>query len=42
MSKSYLEELERGDKNNPSFLKVISIANILNIKVDDLIKKDSN
>ncbi len=39
ISKSYLEELEREDKNNPSFIKVVSIAHALNIKVDDLIKK---
>lgn len=38
ISKSYLEELEREEKTNPSFLKVVSIAHALNIKVDDLIK----
>lgn len=37
ISKSYLEELERGDKRNPSFDKVVVLANILGCKVDDLI-----
>lgn len=39
ISKSYLEELERGDKNNPSFSKVVYIADALGVKVDDLILK---
>ncbi|MBC2581862.1 helix-turn-helix domain-containing protein [Clostridium sp. DJ247] len=37
ISKSYLEELERGDKRNPSFDKVVVLAKILGCKVDDLI-----
>lgn len=37
ISKSYLEELERGDKKNPSFVKVVVLAKILMCKVDDLI-----
>ena len=37
ISKSYLEELERGDKKNPSFDKVVVLATILGCKVDDLI-----
>ncbi|KAJ51150.1 transcriptional regulator with XRE-family HTH domain [Clostridium tetanomorphum] len=37
ISKSYLEELERGDKNNPSLQKVVVLANILCCKLDDLI-----
>lgn len=37
ISKSYLEELERGDKRNPSLEKVIVLAKVLGCKVDDLI-----
>lgn len=37
ISKSYLEELERGDKRNPSFQKVVVLAKILRCRVDDLI-----
>ena len=37
ISKSYLEELEREDKKNPSFDKVVVIARILGCKIDDLI-----
>lgn len=37
ISKSYLEELERGDKKNPSLEKVIVIAKVLRCKIDDLI-----
>lgn len=37
ISKSYLEELERGDKKNPSLNKVVYIANALGVKVDELI-----
>lgn len=37
ISKSYLEELERGDKKNPSLSKVIVLAEVLRCKVDDLI-----
>lgn len=37
ISKSYLEELERGDKKNPSFKKVVVLANILRCKLDDLV-----
>ncbi len=36
ISKSYLEELERGDKKNPSFQKVEVLAKILCCKLDDL------
>lgn len=37
ISKSYLEELERGDKKNPSLEKIAVIAEILGCKIDDLI-----
>lgn len=37
ISKSYLEELERGDKKNPSLQKIVVLANILCCKVDDLL-----
>lgn len=37
ISKSYLEELERGDKSNPSFQKVVVLAKVLRCRVDDLI-----
>lgn len=37
ISKSYLEELERGDKKNPSLQKVTVLANVLRCKIDDLI-----
>ena len=37
ISKSYIEELERGDKLNPAFNKVVFIAEVLGVKVDDLI-----
>ncbi len=37
ISKSYLEELERGDKMNPSFKKVVVLAKVLRCKVDELI-----
>lgn len=39
ISKSYIEELERGDKKNPSFNKVVMIASALGIQLDDLILK---
>lgn len=39
ISKSYLEELERGDKTNPSLQKVEVLARILCCKLDDLIVK---
>lgn len=39
ISKSYLEELERGDKKNPSFQKIEVLARILCCKLDDLIFK---
>ncbi|AKL97115.1 hypothetical protein CACET_c36870 [Clostridium aceticum] len=39
ISKSYIEELERGDKKNPSFNKVVSIAAALGIRIDDLVVK---
>lgn len=37
ISKSYIEELERGTKSNPSLSKIVSIAKVLGIKVDELI-----
>ncbi len=37
ISKSYIEELERGDKVNPAFNKVVILAEALGVKVDDLI-----
>lgn len=37
ISKSYLEELERGDKINPSLQKVVVLAKVLRCRVDDLI-----
>jgi len=37
ISKSYIEELERGTKINPSFNKVVCIAQLLGAKVDELI-----
>ncbi len=37
ISKSYLEELERGDKKNPSFEKIEVLANVLCCKLDDLV-----
>ncbi len=37
ISKSYIEELERGTKHNPAFNKVVSLAEALNVKVDELI-----
>ncbi|WP_334300600.1 helix-turn-helix domain-containing protein [Alkaliphilus flagellatus] len=37
MSKSYIEELERGTKQNPSFNKVVALAQALGVKVDELI-----
>ncbi|WP_243136907.1 helix-turn-helix domain-containing protein [Alkaliphilus serpentinus] len=39
ISKSYIEELERGTKINPSLNKVISIAEVLGAKIDELILK---
>lgn len=39
ISKSYLEELERGDKKNPSFEKVVYIAHALGVQVDELVLK---
>ncbi len=37
ISKSYLEELERGDKKNPSLKKIEVLANIFCCKLDDFI-----
>lgn len=37
ISKSYIEELERGTKQNPAFNKVVILAEVLGVKVDDLI-----
>lgn len=36
LSKSYIEELERGDKINPSFSTVEKLADALNVMIDDL------
>lgn len=36
ISKSYLEELERGSKANPSFNIIETIATILRVNIDDL------
>lgn len=36
ISKSYLEELERGSKDNPSFNIIETIATILRVNIDDL------
>jgi transcriptional regulator with XRE-family HTH domain len=36
VSKSYLEELERGDKHNPSFNVIETIAIVLGVSVDEL------
>lgn len=36
LSKSYVEELERGDKCNPSFTTVEKLADALNVLIDDL------
>lgn len=37
ISKSYLQELERGDKKNPSFQKIVVLSQVLRCKIDDLI-----
>lgn len=37
ISKSYIEELERGTKQNPAFNKVVVLTKVLGVKVDDLI-----
>ena len=37
ISKSYIEELERGTKHNPAFNKVVLLAETLGAKVDELI-----
>ncbi|GAA0739984.1 helix-turn-helix transcriptional regulator [Clostridium oceanicum] len=37
ISKSYLEELERGDKMNPSFEKIVVLSQVLRCKLDDLV-----
>lgn len=36
ISKSYIEEIERGDKINPSFKTVEKLADALNVLIDDL------
>lgn len=36
ISKTYLEELERGSKRNPSFNVVETISIILKVQLDDL------
>ncbi len=40
ISKSYLEELERGDKTNPSLSKMEVLSSILCCGLDDLILKE--
>lgn len=42
ISKSYLEELERGDKKNPSFEKIEVLASVLCCKLDDLVLRVEN
>lgn len=37
ISKSYIEELERGTKKNPAFNKVVLLAEVLGVKIDDLV-----
>lgn len=37
ISKSYIQELERGTKQNPAFNKVVLIAKALGVKIDDLL-----
>lgn len=37
ISKSYIEELERGTKQNPSFNKVVILAKILGVNVVELV-----
>lgn len=39
ISKSYLEELERGDKRNPSLRKLEVLASVLSCKLDDFVIK---
>lgn len=36
ISKSYLEELERGEKQNPSFNVIETIALVLGVSIDEL------
>jgi transcriptional regulator with XRE-family HTH domain len=36
ISKSYLEELERGEKHNPSFNVIETISMILGVSIDEL------
>jgi transcriptional regulator with XRE-family HTH domain len=36
VSKSYLEELERGSKHNPSFNVIETIAMVLGVSIDEL------
>ncbi len=40
ISKSYIEELERGTKHNPSFSKVVLLADALGVKVDELVVRE--
>ncbi|MBU5424876.1 helix-turn-helix domain-containing protein [Tissierella pigra] len=37
ISKSYIEELERGTKRNPAFNKVVLLAEALGVKIDELV-----
>ncbi|APH23977.1 transcriptional regulator [Clostridium botulinum] len=39
ISKSYLEELERGNKKNPSFEKIVVLSQVLMCKLDDLVAR---
>ena len=41
VSKSYLEELERGDKRNPSFDKRVVLSRILGCRLDDLVVRSN-
>lgn len=37
ISRSYLEELERGAKKNPSFNMIVTLSQVLCCKLDDLV-----
>ena len=37
ISRSYLEELERGVKKNPSFNMIVTLSKVLCCKLDDLV-----
>ena len=42
VSKSYLSNLERGLKKNPSIQIVESVAGVLNIDINELLDRDIN